>query len=175
MKWVIRIVGVIAGLLLLSVAVLFAMSQRDAAKHINASIEINAPRERVWTALTEPEKLKQWITWLVEVRQDGNQRVYVMRDENNGGQLMEIRSSVLESSAPQHLRFTMSAPQEGFDGDHTYELADAGSGRTKVSCTGSYQFSAWVVKLMSPLFMPMAEKKLAGDLARLKAIVEAEK
>ena len=68
MKWVLRILGGLAGVLILGVAVLFAMSQRANAGKMRNSIELNAPAERVWAWVTEPDKLTQWVSWLVEVR-----------------------------------------------------------------------------------------------------------
>ena len=173
MKWVLRILGGLAGVLLLGVVVLFAMGQRSTANRMQASIEVNAPPARVWTWINDGDKLKQWVSWMVEVRDDGPRRTLVMRDENNGGQLMEIHCAVAESTPPTRLRVAMSTPGM-FDGDHLYELADLGGGRTRLQITGTYRFSMWLAKLMEPVITPSAERKLVGDMARLKSLVEAE-
>lgn len=172
MKWVIRIVGGLAAVLLLGVVVLFAMSHRANAGRLNASVELNAPADRVWTWVTEPAKLTQWVSWLVEVRGERAQCVWVMRDENNGGQLMEIHSTVVEDAPPRRFRVSLSA-KEGFDGEATYELTDLGAGRTRLDIRSAYSFTIWFAKLMEPVIMPSAKKKMDGDLARLKSLVEA--
>jgi hypothetical protein len=38
---------------------------------------------------------------------------------------------------------------------------------------GLFQFSQWFANLMEPVITPQAEKKMAADLARLKALVES--
>jgi uncharacterized protein YndB with AHSA1/START domain len=171
MKWVIRILGGLAGLLLLGVVVLFAMSHRATAGKMENSIELNAPPERVWAWVTEPDKLTQWVSWLVEVRGPRQQCVWVMRDENNGGRLMEIHSTVVEDTPPHRFRARLSAA-EGFDGDATYEISDLGSGRTRLDIQAAYTFSHWFARLMEPVIMPSAGKKMVGDLARRKSKVE---
>ncbi len=171
MKWVIRIVGGLVGVLLLGVVVLFAMGHRANAGRMNNSVEVNAPAERVWPWITEPEKLEQWVSWLVEVRGERHNCVWVMRDENNGGQLMEIHSTVIEDVPPRLFHAKLSAPM-GFDGEATYEITDVGGGRVRLDVKSAYTFSHWFAKLMEPLIMPSAEKKMLGDLATLKSKVE---
>jgi hypothetical protein len=102
MKWVLRILGGLAGVLVLGMVVLFAMSQRS-----------NAGK---------------------------------MRDENNGGQIMEIHSIVVEDAPPRRVRLDINA---------------------------AYRFNMWFAKLMEPIIMPSAEKKMLRDLATLKSKVEA--
>ena len=133
MKWMLRIGAGLAGILLLAVVVLFAMGLRADAGRAHASTEIVASRDQVWAWVDDPDKLKQWISWLVEVRTDpahptgiGAKRVLVMRDENNGGQLMEIEGTIREYARPQRLSMQLSSGG-AFDGDSTYSLADLGT------------------------------------------------
>ncbi len=172
MKWVLRILGGLIGVLVLGVVVLFAMSQRANAGKMHNSIELNAPAERVWAWVTDPGKLPQWVSWLVEVRGERKNCVWVMRDENNGGQIMEIHSTVVEDAPPHRFRANLSAA-EGFDGEATYEITDLGGGRVRLDINAAYRFNMWLAKLMEPVIMPSAEKKMLRDLATLKSKVEA--
>ena len=70
MKWMLRIGAGLAGILLLAVVVLFAMGLRADAGRAHASTEIVASRDQVWAWVDDPDKLKQWISWLEEVRTD---------------------------------------------------------------------------------------------------------
>ncbi len=178
MKWIVRILGVLAGLLVLSLVTLFAMGHRADAGRMQTGIELNAPPEQVWSWLNEPEKLKQWVSWLVEVRAAdpnrrgvGEKRVWVMRDENNGGQLMEIEGTCSEYAPPSRLSVALSSPG-AFEGGQSYRLADLGSGRSRLEIESNYRFGMWFARLMEPLITPMAKKKMVGDLARLKSLVE---
>jgi uncharacterized protein YndB with AHSA1/START domain len=177
-KWVLRIIAILVALPLLGAVVLLAMGQRSSAGHSYAATEIQAPPERIWPWLEEPGKLKQWVSWLVEVREAsggspgvGAQRVWVMRDENNGGALMEIPFTWTEYAPPT--RMTVRANMAGlFEGSDVYRLTDLGNGKTRVESDGQYRYQMWIARLMEPLITPQAEKKMRDDLSRLKDAVE---
>lgn len=179
MKWVIRIVGGIAGLLLLCVVVLLARGHRANANRVHASVEVNTTPDRVWPWIDDGDKMKQWVSWTVEVRPDGPQqtgvgarRISVMRDENNGGQLMSILGTITEYTPPSRLRYRLTS-QGAFQGDETFELTNLGSGRTRLDVTMTYTFASSFARILEPLITPAAEKKLGGDMARLKSLVES--
>src|ERR1022692_1861794 len=106
MKWVLRIAGGFAALLLIAVTVLFALGHRANAGRVRVSAELNASPEQIWPWLNTSDKLKQWITWLVEIRQDqpgtrvGTKQVWVMRDSNNGGHLGEREGALTRWPPP---------------------------------------------------------------------------
>jgi len=178
MKRVLWIGGGIVGVLVLGVVVLMVLGHRANAGQVHASTEIRASRERVWAWLEDGDKLKQWISWLVEVRADptqgpgvGAKRVLVMRDENNGGQLMEVQSTCAEYSPPAHIVLKLSS-MGAFEGDQTYELVDLGNGRTRLLVNSRYHFTLWLANLMEPLITRLAQKKMDGDVAHLKSLLE---
>jgi uncharacterized protein YndB with AHSA1/START domain len=179
MKWVLRIVGGFFVVILLAVAVLFIMGHRTNAGRIHASAELNGLPDQVWPWLNEGEKLKQWVSWLVEVRGwesgagVGAKRVWVMRDENNGGALMEIEGKCSEYAPPARLTVQLSSGGV-FDGQQAYRLTDIGNGRTRLEVDSSYHFSPWLARLMEPVITPAAEKKMVGDVARLKSLMEGK-
>ena len=181
MKWVWRIGGGFLGLLLLCIVAIFLMGHRSGAGHIHASVEIDATPEQIWPWLNEPDKLKQWVSWLVDVRgwdprssSVGMKRVWVMKDENNGGMLMEIEGACTEYSPPRRLALQLSAGG-AFDGQQSYQLSDLGNGRTRVDIDSSYRFAQWFANFMEPLVTPAAQKKMDGDIARLKSAVAGQR
>jgi uncharacterized protein YndB with AHSA1/START domain len=179
MKWVFRIVGGLVTLLAIATLVLLALGQRNGAGDIRVSMDINASPERIWPWLDDGEHAKQWVTWLVEVRSDpaakqkpvGAKEVWVMRDENNGGQKMEITGICTEYTPYSRLSVHLSTPGE-FEGDQTYQLTDLGGGRTRLDSTSHFRYAVWFGRLMEPVITPSAQKKMAEDLARMKALVE---
>jgi len=178
MKWVLRIVAVVVAIPLVGAAVLLAMGQRSGAGRIGASTEVQAAPEQIWPWFDESAKLKQWVSWLVDVREGGNpvsglgaKRVWVMRDENNGGMLMEIEAMYTEYTPPVRLA-VHTRTADMFDGQQAYRLTDLGNGRTRVDAEGTYQFHIWFARLMEPVITPQASQKMRGDLARLKGLVE---
>jgi uncharacterized protein YndB with AHSA1/START domain len=178
MKCVLRVVAILVALPLLGAAVLLLMGHRSGAGHSHASIEIQASPERIWPWLEDSGRLKQWVSWLVDVRESphgsqgvGGQRVWVMRDENNGGALMEIPFTYTEYAPPA--RMTARTYTAGlFQGWEAYRLTDLGNGRTRVDSDGQYEYLMWMARLMEPLITPQAEKKMRADLAQLKLAVE---
>ena len=180
MKWLLRIAGGFASLVVIAAAVLLALGHRANAGQVHVSTEINASPEQLSPWLADTAKVTRWITWLVAIRQDqpstrvGTKQVWIMRDENNGGQLMEMEGTFTEYQPP--LRESVRISSAGmFDGQQTYTIENLGAGRTRLTIDGTYRYAQWFAELMEPLITPAAEKKLRGDVARLKALVEKEK
>lgn len=180
MKWVKRIAAVLVTLLVLPVAVLLILGRRADAGKAQVSVDIRAPRERVWSWIDDGDKMKQWVSWMVAVEYPdpqkthgaGAQRVLVMRDENNGGMLMRIMGTYNEYQPPARMTVQMADTTGMFSGEETYQLTDLGEGRTRLEFLTRYQFKEWFANLMEPVITPQARKKAAMDLAKLKQLVE---
>ena len=176
MKWAIRIAGVLFLLLLLAVSALWLIGHRARAGQFRAAAEINGSPEQVWPWLNEGEKLKQWVSWLVEVRGwnpaagVGARRVLVMKDENNGGMLMEIQGVCSDYAPPTRLAVKLTV-DGAFQGEQTYRLTGLGNGRTRIEMDSAYRFASPLARLMEPLITAAAEKKAVADIAQLKTLV----
>ena len=178
MKWALRIVAVLVALPLLAAVVLWAIGMRSSAGQTHSSIEIRATPQQIWPWISQGDRQKQWVSWLLDVRDSGgaaggagSQHVWVMRDENNGGATMEIPFLYTEYVPPAQL--TASTSMAGLlDGRESYRLTDLGNGRTRVDADGRYQYRMWMARLMEPLITSRSEAKMNGDLARLKEMVE---
>lgn len=179
MKWILWIGGGLIGLLALGCAVLMVMGHRANAGRTSATADISASPAQVWQCIDQPDKLKQWISWLVEVRTPngslapgaGAKRVFVMKDQNNGGMPMEIDGVYMKYQPPTEMQIAMSTPG-AFEGTETYKLTDLGNGRTHIEVIGQYHYTVWMAQLFEPLITPAAQKKVDDDVARLKALAE---
>ncbi|MCC6536941.1 MAG: SRPBCC family protein [Bryobacterales bacterium] len=176
MIWLTRIAAVLGGIIALAAATLLVLGQFESWRSLEASIEIARPPAQVWPFLYEEAKLKQWVTWLVEAKPSveptpGARGRWVMRDENNGGALMNIDSVVTAVEPARRLEVDLDVAGE-FTGHGEYELIPAGSG-TRVITRQRYQFNHWFPKLMMPLVTVAAGRKLHSDLALMKKAVEA--
>jgi uncharacterized protein YndB with AHSA1/START domain len=181
MKWILWIGGGLIGVIALACAVLLVLGHRTNAGRTSVSADINAPPAQVWQWLDEPGKLKQWISWLVEVRAPnppasgvGAKRVLVMKDENNGGMPMEVEGVYTRYQPPTEMDLAMSNPG-AFEGTETYRLTDLGNGRTHFEADGRFHYTMWMAQLFEPLITPAAQKKMDADVSRLKSLVEAGK
>jgi uncharacterized protein YndB with AHSA1/START domain len=180
MKWLKWIGIVLAALLILPMVTLLILGQRKDAGHMHGSIEIAASPQQLFPWLVEGDKLKQWVSWLVEVRVPdptvhgvGASSVWVMKDENNGGARMQIVAKNREYAPPSRLVLQISVEGE-FTGENVYELVDLGNGRTRLEMDSRYRISNWFGNLMEPVVTPAARKKMVADEARLKSIVESK-
>jgi uncharacterized protein YndB with AHSA1/START domain len=178
MKWVLRIVGALVGLAVLAVLILFALSKRPDAGKGEVSIEIAQPPTVVWAWITEPEKLKQWVGWLAAVESDtttamgvGHREVWVM-DDPNAKEPMRLPAVVTAEDAPHSGSAHIEVPGS-FEGEVSYVLTDLGGGRTRLTQKADFRYTNPVFALLEPLVTPEANKKMATDLARLKAKAEA--
>jgi len=179
MKWILWIGGGLIGVIALACVVLLVLGHRANAGLTSVSADISASPAQVWQWLDEPGKLKQWISWVVEVRTPnpvasgvGAKRVIVMKDENNGGMPMEVEGVYTKYQPPTEMDLAMSTPG-AFEGTETYRLTDMGNGRTHFEAVGRYHYAIWMAQLFEPLITPAAQKKMDADASRLKSLVEA--
>jgi carbon monoxide dehydrogenase subunit G len=180
MKWLLRIGGALVALIVLAIVVLKLMGMRTDAGRIRHTVEIDRPPAQVFRWLNEPERVKQWISWLVEIRPVqgaptsgvGAKDVFVM-DDPNMKQKVELESEVTAFEPDRKISVKIHAAM-GFSGDLDYILTPVGEGRTRLEYDGRYQYHHWMASLFEPLVTPQAKAKLEGDLAKLKQLVEAE-
>ena len=185
MKWIMIVVGSLVGLLLLGGVVLFAMGMSPDANRMTSSIVIHQKPEVVWPWIYKADKVKQWVSWLVEIREEGNadgkgepyvggKAVWVMEDRNNNNARMEITGTVKAVDPPRRIEIAMVAP-EGFRGSTTYVLTPQPDGSTRFDSDSRFEFDNGFARFMTPVICWQAKKKMIDDLAHLRALVEASK
>ena len=179
MKWVLYALAGIGGLIVVCVAVLLFLGGFRGESRLVATVDIAKPPGTVFPWLLQPEKLKSWVGWMVDVRSltpgltgVGARQVWVMEDRNNNNQRMDIASEITRADADRLLEAKVSAA-EGFTGEVRYELESVDSNRTKLTYRATYKFEHWLAKLLEPVISRSAQQKLEEDLQRLKQQVEA--
>jgi uncharacterized protein YndB with AHSA1/START domain len=177
MKWVKRIAGGLIGMVALAILALLGLGMRESSGRLQGAVEIDRSPAEVFAWLSQKDKLTRWVGWLVEVRetgplQVGARRVWVMHDPNLGRPI-EIVADVEAYEPPRRLS-VHTAMAGGFDGNASYTVVDLGAGRTRLETDSRFQFHHWLARLMKPLVARAARRKMHEDLARLKALAEAE-
>jgi uncharacterized membrane protein len=179
MKWLLYALAGIGGLLVVAVVTLLVLGGGRGESTLQTSVEIGRPAPVVFSFITEPARVKSWLSWLVEIQLltpettgVGSRQVWVMQDRNNNNQLMNIDTEITGYEANRLLQARVSAPL-GFTGVITYELEPIAADRTRLKYQGIYQFEHWLAKLLSPVIARSAQQKLEDDLARLKQQAEA--
>jgi uncharacterized protein YndB with AHSA1/START domain len=180
MKWLLYLLAGGIGLLLLAVVILLAIGMRPGAGRFETSIEIARPAPVVFSWITEPDRVKSWIGWMIEIRSltpgqtgVGTREVWVMEDRNNNNQRMDIEVETTRVDPNRALEASLKAAM-GFTGRVAYELEPLDANRTRLTYTASFDYANWLARLMEPLISRSAGQKLQEDLERLKQKAEAE-
>jgi uncharacterized protein YndB with AHSA1/START domain len=180
MKWLLYALAAVGGLLVICVIVLLFLGGFRGESRLVASVDIARPPSAVFPWLSQPDKLKSWVGWMVDVRDltpnhtgVGTKQVWVMEDRNNNNQRMDIASEITRSDPDRLLEAKVSAA-EGFTGEVRYELESVDAKNTKLTYRATYKFDHWLAKLLEPVISRSAQQKLEEDLQRLKRQVEAE-
>jgi uncharacterized protein YndB with AHSA1/START domain len=182
MKWVKWIAIVLAVLLIVPTVTLLVLGHRASAGVAQVQVDINASPDQVWTWLDDGDKLKQWVSWMVDVKYPdpqkahgvGAKRVLLMKDENNGGMPMQIAETYTEYAPPLRMTAQVADTEGLFTDEASFRLVDLGSGRTRVEARDHAHYLEWFANLMEPVITPQAEKKMRMDMAHLKRLVEAK-
>ena len=102
-------------------------------KEINDEIEIGAPAEAVWKALTDFESFREWnpfIRPVVGTASEGAELRVQIRPP--GGRATAFRPRVTVAEANRELRWRGRLWLPGlFDGEHIFEIEPLGPGRVK--------------------------------------------
>ena len=179
MKWLRYSALTLVSLIVLAVLGLLVWGMFTDSRRLSVSADIARPVQDVWPWITEPEKLKSWVAWLVEIRTltppphgVGSKTIWVMEDRNYNNQKMEMTEELIEYNPPRSLKVRVTAAL-GFSGEVSFLLTDLGNGKTRAVQTSSFQFDKWWAKLLTPLIMQSAQKKAIEDIGRLKSKAEA--
>jgi uncharacterized protein YndB with AHSA1/START domain len=171
-KKVASALGIGIGLVAIAAAILLGLGMRPGAGTITASIEIGRSPDQVWPWLHDPDKLKTWVSWLLEVRQQTETRqIWIMEDRDNSNARIEIFCDFTTIEKPRRMVIDLNS-LDAFEGETVFTLTPQGANRTKLEQSGTYRYHHWFAKLMSPVIAYSAQRKLAGDLAQLKAALE---
>jgi uncharacterized protein YndB with AHSA1/START domain len=179
MKWLLYALAAVGGFLVICLIVLLFLGGFRGESRLVASVDIARPPDAVFPWLSQPEKLKSWVGWMVDVRTltpdrtgVGTRQVWVMEDRNNNNMRMDIASEITRADPDRLLEARVSAA-EGFTGEVRYELEPMDTNKTRLTYRATYKFEHWLAKLLEPLISRSAQQKLEEDLKRLKQQVEA--
>ncbi len=180
MKYVRWTLLTLLALLCAGAATLFIMGLGKDSESMITRIEIDKPVAQVWAHIDDVEKTKKWVSWLKEIRKltpgnkgVGAKEVWVMEDQNNGDQAMEIYSEITAFEPYKFVSVNL-VDKKSFTGKSSYRFEDLGANRTALTVSGSYEFKSGLANFFKPVIMRMAAGKMQSDLAHLKANAERE-
>ena len=180
MKWLLYVMAGLVGIVVLAVVVLLALGGGRGEGTHETSVEIARPASVVFAWITEPDRVKSWVGWLIDINSltpgkagVGAREIWVMEDRNNNNQRMDIEAEVTRLETDRLLETRLNAPG-GFTGTVTYELLPLDANRTRLVYRGTFKYEHWLAKLLEPVISRSAQHKLEEDLERLRQKAEAE-
>jgi len=176
-KWTKIVLLTLTALIVLPVIGLAIAGMLPDADHMVASTVIRQKPENVWPWLYQKDKVMQWVSWLVEIREAdgephvGKSGVWVMEDKNNNNARVEFTGTVTGIELHRRIDIDLVAPQ-AFKGHTTYTLTPLPDGSTRFDSDSRYVFENAFARFMAPLIYWQANKKMIADLQHLKTLVE---
>lgn len=143
---------------------------------IAQSIEIDAPIERVWDLVMDPERLGDWVTIHRSVADvpDGELTTgsRFRQEMRLKGIPLKVRWEVVECHPPRHARWQGKAVA-GAEARISYELSEDGTG-TRFDYENEFELPAGKAgKLAGRAFNAISgDREAKRTLARLKALLE---
>ena len=139
------------------------------------TVDIAAPRERVFAWLTEPELMLRWVGGLREFRPldpEPGPGARAQQVVELGGRRMDVRSEITRYEAGKAVEARLDG--KGFEVETAYSLDATDGTTTRVLATVHTRLHGLGGRLLGGVVERGAQRKLEGDLARLKELVEAD-
>jgi uncharacterized protein YndB with AHSA1/START domain len=144
---------------------------------VSATIEINAPIERVWETVMDPKRLRDWVTIHKSV---SNVSDLPLRAGSTMDQTMHVRGltfrvhwTLMAIDSPYHAEWEGGGPAHS-TAIIRYELVSDDDGRTTFQYTNEFHPPGGRIGNMASRMIVGAtsEREAARSLERLKALVE---
>jgi uncharacterized protein YndB with AHSA1/START domain len=139
------------------------------------TVEIAAPRERVFAWLTEPELMLRWVGGLRDFRPldpEPGPGARAQQVVELGGRRMDVRSEITRYEPGEAVEARLDG--KGFEVETAYSLDATDGTTTCVRATVHTRLHGLGGRLLGGVVERGAQRKLEGDLARLKELVEAD-
>ena len=138
--------------------------------------KINAPIETVFDCVDDEEKLKQWMTGLIETQYLSPKNVETpvgarfRQKIREGGNIVTYDGTITAYKKPEHLAVNISCKAFSVDTNY-YFTANGGTTTLHYSCDIKYH--TWVSKIIGTLFGFLHKRILDQQMKKLKALGEA--
>ncbi len=137
-------------------------------------VQLDAPIERVFSFLSDPELMKRWIPELVEVTHVSGELntpgATFTQKLKEGGRVGTYNGEILAFEAPKHVAVRIY--NDMFEVRTDYELRPEGSG-TSLDYVCDMEPKKWFVTLMMKLFGGFNQKIVDEQMRRLQEAVKA--
>lgn len=138
------------------------------SRNLQAEIEIQAPAEQVWEALTDFAAYRDWNPFIVQASGTalpGHRLGLRMRLNDR---TMAFRPEVLEADPGRRLRWLGRLLMPGlFDGEHSFTIQPTGPGQVRLTQREEFR------GLLAPLLLAMIAKPTLASFQRMNQALKA--
>jgi len=145
------------------------------ANLIKVTTTINAPVEKVWEVLMNPDNLQHWLTGFVSaehltgtVGEKGSTSKLKFLER---GKEMEVTETVLQVKPQQ--QYTINMTSKTFEVETDIRLISFGH-RTELIQTVQFFPQGFFMKLLMPVIKGAMKKRMANELFSLKNFIETK-
>ncbi|HWH45849.1 MAG TPA: SRPBCC family protein [Thermoleophilaceae bacterium] len=143
---------------------------------IERTIEIDAPREEVYAVCMDPERLADWVTIHVGVKDapDTLERGSTMTQcLKLAGKRFDVRWKVVKDDSPQRVVWEGEGPVHS-KAQVVYEFEENGNGGTRFSYMNHYDLPGGVLgRIGARAVEPLSARESERSLERLKRLLES--
>jgi uncharacterized protein YndB with AHSA1/START domain len=144
---------------------------------VHRSIEIEAPPEKIWPFLVEPDKILKWCITFIKFEYTSEQRSGVdgtfYLEEKAGGPLMKLNFRITEWIKNKRIAFSMTSGNfvKGYNQSWTVETAPSGS---KFTFMEEVKLPYGIIGKIMEFFGKRGSETTVGEmLSELKSLAEA--
>lgn len=140
------------------------------------TLDVNAPADKVFDLIHDPEKHKLWLQGVEETRYLGAYDpeypvgTKFKQKIREGGRVKEYDGEVTAFARPTHLGIRLDSPQFSVAVDYRLTPLD---GDTRLDYTADVTCCSWFVRLMVGLFSFLLRGILKKQMRKLKELAEA--
>jgi uncharacterized membrane protein len=144
---------------------------------VTASIDIDAPRERVYDFMLDPSHLDDWVTIhrRVNKRDDGDPRAgfEMVQTLHLRGANFKVRWTLTEADRPDHATWEGRGPAHSY-ARTSYTLRENGEDRTRFDYENEFKAPGGFLGAAASRFLVggVPEREAERSLQRLKALIE---
>jgi len=178
MKWLRWILSVIIIILILAFTGLWIAGKRAGHGSFEVSILINRPAPIIFSALTDHEMTKKWVSGIIELKDltPGNNGVgsKILLTEKINGSIVVMEEEITSLRPPYLKKYNslgIGTPSKEFIEHGEYELTKQGK-QTLFTMRSLIEYKGFLYRLLEPLLTPAVRAKFEGDQKRLKRLLE---
>jgi uncharacterized protein YndB with AHSA1/START domain len=177
MKWIVRVGAALIAFAALAAGGLWLAGRGKGRGHVHRTVELARPASQVWPWISEPEKLREWQSGVLENQPiaEGGLRpgARLRRVMQRGRERVAMTVEITSVQPGRRLAATIHSEGPGFAMSEDYLLLER-DGRSLLDYKGDFELEHWAAKAFTSAETAEAQRKLDADFVALQRLVESQ-